>query len=234
MLAIARALAIRPKLLLLDEPFGALDALTRGSLQEQLITICQENRLTCLMVTHDADEALLLADRIVMLTNGPSSHIGQIIDVSIPRPRHRLEVVNHPDYYSLRNDIIYFLNQQKRAKKRQLQFPVVIAGQGIEKVSLKVGYLPLTDSAPLIVAQEKGFFAKHGLTDVQLVKAPSWDAIAQGIASGDLDAAQMVAGMPLALSIGTSIGTSMGIKNQQPSPTVTALTLSRNGSAITF
>ncbi|MEA5463540.1 ABC transporter ATP-binding/substrate-binding protein [Leptothoe sp. PORK10 BA2] len=224
--AIARALAIRPKLLLLDEPFGALDALTRGSLQEQLITICQENQLTCLMVTHDADEALLLADRIVMLTNGPSSHIGQIINVSMPRPRHRLEVVNHPDYYTLRNDIIYFLNQQKKAKKRQLELPVVVTGRGIEKVSLKLGFLPLTDSAPLIVAQEKGFFAKHGLTDVTLVKAESWDAIAQGIGSDELDAAQMVAGMPLALSIGTA--------KAPPSPTVTALTLSRNGSAITL
>jgi nitrate/nitrite transport system ATP-binding protein len=78
--AIARALAIRPKLLLLDEPFGALDALTRGSLQEQLMKICQEHQVTCLMVTHDADEALLLADRIVMLTNGPESHVGQIIN----------------------------------------------------------------------------------------------------------------------------------------------------------
>ena len=224
--AIARALAIRPKLLLLDEPFGALDALTRGSLQEQLITICQENRLTCLMVTHDADEALLLADRIVMLTNGPSSHIGQIINVSIPRPRNRLEVVNHPDYYSLRDDIIYFLNQQKKAKKRQLQFPVVVTGQGLEKASLNLGFLPLTDSAPIIVAKEKGFFAKHGLTDVNLVKAASWEAIAQGINSDELDAAQMVAGMPLALSIGSG--------GQPPSPTVTALTLSRNGSAITL
>ena len=101
--AIARALAIRPKLLLLDEPFGALDALTRGSLQEQLMKICEESNVTCIMVTHDVDEALLLSDRVVMLTNGPESHIGQIIDVEIPRPRQRLEVVNHPSYYSLRN-----------------------------------------------------------------------------------------------------------------------------------
>jgi nitrate/nitrite transport system ATP-binding protein len=224
--AIARALAIRPKLLLLDEPFGALDALTRGSLQEQLMTICQENRLTCLMVTHDADEALLLADRIVMLTNGPSSHIGQIINVSIPRPRNRLDVVNHPNYYGLRNEIIYFLNQQKKAKKRQVQAPVIVTGHGLEKVNLNLGFIPLTDCAPLVVAKEKGFFAKHGLTDVNLVKEPSWNAIAEGITSGRLDAAQMVAGMPLSLSIG------MG--DNPSSPTVTALTLSRNGNAITL
>ncbi len=225
--AIARALAIRPKLLLLDEPFGALDALTRGSLQEQLITICQENRLTCLMVTHDADEALLLADRIVMLTNGPSSHIGQIINVAIPRPRNRLEVVNHPDYYDLRNDIIYFLNQQKRAKKQQkLQPPVALTGQGLEKTILNLGYMAVTDCAPLVVAKEKGFFEKHGLTQVNLIKAPSWEAIAGGITSGSLDAAQMVAAMPLALS--------MGMNNQPPVPTLSALTLSRNGNAITL
>jgi nitrate/nitrite transport system ATP-binding protein len=121
--AIARALAIRPKLLLLDEPFGALDALTRGSLQEQLMKICQDHQVTCLMVTHDADEALLLADRIVMLTNGPQSHVGQILNVPIPRPRNRLEVVNHSSYYNLRNEIVYFLNQQKKAKKRQSKAP---------------------------------------------------------------------------------------------------------------
>ncbi|PSB07934.1 bacitracin ABC transporter ATP-binding protein [Pleurocapsa sp. CCALA 161] len=225
--AIARALAIRPKLLLLDEPFGALDALTRGSLQEQLMKMCQEYQLTCLMVTHDADEALLLADRIVMLTNGPESHIGQIIDVPIPRPRQRLEVVNHPSYYALRGDIVYFLNQQKKAKKRQqVKAPAIIAANGLGKVNLEIGFIPLTDCAPLVVAKEKGFFAKHGLTQVNLNREPSWKAIAEGVTSGRLDAAQMVAGMPLSLSLG------MG--NRPTSPTVTALTLSRNGNAITL
>jgi bicarbonate transport system ATP-binding protein len=92
--AIARALAIRPKLLLLDEPFGALDALTRGNLQEQLMKICEEYQVTSVMVTHDVDEAVLLSDRIVMLTNGPGSKIGGILEVDIPRPRQRMEVPN--------------------------------------------------------------------------------------------------------------------------------------------
>ncbi len=96
--AIARALALRPKLLLLDEPFGALDALTRGNLQEQLMKICEENKVTAIMVTHDVDEAILLSDRVVMLTNGPESNIGQILEVDIPRPRKRMEVVEHPNY----------------------------------------------------------------------------------------------------------------------------------------
>jgi nitrate/nitrite transport system ATP-binding protein len=224
--AIARALAIRPKLLLLDEPFGALDALTRGGLQEQLMKICEESHVTCIMVTHDVDEALLLSDRIVMLTNGPESHIGQIIDVDIPRPRHRMEVVNHPSYYSLRNEMIYFLNQQKKEKLRKAGKLKVIARNGLEKVNLEIGFIPLTDCAPLVVAKEKGFFEKHGLEEVTLNREPSWKAIAKGVATGRLDAAQMVAGMPLTLTIGAG--------NKPSVPMVSALTLSRNGNAITL
>ncbi|KJH72757.1 ABC transporter ATP-binding/substrate-binding protein [Aliterella atlantica] len=225
--AIARALAIRPKLLLLDEPFGALDALTRGGLQEQLMKICNESNLTCVMVTHDVDEALLLSDRIVMLTNGPEAQIGQILDVPIPRPRQKLEVVNHPSYYGLRNEIIYFLNQQKRAKKRQqVKQPAVIAANGLEKVNLELGFIPLTDCAPLVVAKEKGFFEKYGLTEVTLSREPSWKEIAKGVGTGRLDAAQMVAGMPLALTLGAG--------GKTPIPVVSAMNLSRNGNAITF
>jgi nitrate/nitrite transport system ATP-binding protein len=226
--AIARALATRPKVLLLDEPFGALDALTRGGLQEQLMRICQENQVTCLMVTHDVDEALLLSDRIVMLTNGPEAHIGQILEVPIPRPRQRMEVVKHPTYYGLRNEMIYFLNQQKRAKRRQAKPApaVAVSRNGLEKVNLNLGFVPLTDCAPLVVANEKGFFKKHGLDEVNLVREPSWKAISEGITSGRLDAAQMVAGMPLSMTI--------GIGNNAPLPVITALILSRNGNAITL
>jgi len=223
--AIARALSIRPKLLLLDEPFGALDALTRSGLQDQLIKICEENHITCLMVTHDVDEALLLSDRVVMLTNGPESYIGQILEVPFPRPRNRLEVVNHPNYYSLRNEIVYFLNQQKRAKQRKAQ-PTAIARNGLEKVNLEIGFIPLTDCAPLVVAKEKGFFEKYGLDEVTLSREPSWKAIAEGIATRRLDAAQMVAGMPLAMTLGSG--------GKAPLPVVTALVMSRNGNAITL
>jgi len=87
--AIARALALQPKLLLLDEPFGALDALTRGHLQEQLMRLCQEAGITTVMVTHDVDEALLLSDRVVLLTNGPRAHVGRIVAVPFERPRRR-------------------------------------------------------------------------------------------------------------------------------------------------
>jgi len=227
--AIARALAIRPKLLLLDEPFGALDALTRGGLQEQLMQICQDNQVTAVMVTHDVDEALLLSDRIVMLTNGPSAQIGQILDVNIPRPRERMEVVNHPSYYALRNEIVYFLDQQKRRKQVQqlVNIPTVnVAETGLEKSVIDIGFIPLTDCAPLIIAKEKGFFQEQGFAEVNLSREPSWKAIAQGITNERLDAAQMVAGMPLALSFGLGKDPAMSV--------VTALVLSRNGDAITF
>ncbi|MEG3878851.1 nitrate ABC transporter ATP-binding protein [Microcoleus sp. herbarium7] len=225
--AIARALAIRPKLLLLDEPFGALDALTRGGLQDQLMNICEESKVTSVMVTHDVDEALLLSDRIVMLTNGPEAQIGQILEVNIPRPRKRMEVVNHPSYYALRNEMVYFLNQQKRVKQRRAkQQPPAIARNGLEKVNLDIGFIPLTDCAPLVVAKEKGFFKAHGLEEVTLVREPSWKEIAKGITQGRLDAAQMVAGMPIAMLL--------GLDGEAPVPINSALTLSRNGNSIIF
>ena len=234
--AIARALSIRPKLLMLDEPFGALDALTRGNLQEQLMQICQESHVTSVMVTHDVDEALLLSDRIVMLTNGPESHIGQILEVNIPRPRNRLEVVNHPDYYRMRGELINFLNQQKRDKRRKAKQTagketkevarIAKGSNELEKVKLAIGFLPLTDCAPFVVAKEKGFFKKHGIEEVDLVRENDWDAIANGIATGRLDAAQMVTAMPLAMTL--------GLFGKSPVATSTAMVLSRNGNAITL
>ncbi len=223
--AIARALALRPKLLLLDEPFGALDALTRGNLQEQLMRICEEHQMTTLMVTHDVDEAVLLSDRVVMLTNGPSSNIGSLLSIDIPRPRRRLEVVNHPSYYSYRSEIIYFLNQQKRVKQWRARRSTVIARHGLEKVNLDLGFVPLTACAPLAVAQEKGFFVKHGLEEINLIRETSWRGIQDGMTAGYLDAAQMPAGMPLWLSLGGG---------SNPLPVVSALTLTRNGNAITL
>jgi nitrate/nitrite transport system ATP-binding protein len=227
--AIARALAIRPKLLLLDEPFGALDALTRGGLQEQLMHICEESRVTAVMVTHDVDEALLLSDRVVMLTNGPESQIGQILTVDLPRPRRRMEVVKHPDYYHMRGEIINFLNQQKRVKQRQAAKPaqvLVPQTKKLEQTTIDIGYIPLTDCAPLLIAKEKGFFAKYGIEQVNLNQAASWDAIADRVISGELTAAQMVTGMPLALTL--------GMNGKTPTPISVPLVLSRNGNAITL
>ena len=106
---IARALAMEPKVLLMDEPFGALDALTRAHLQDELMKIAANTHSTVMMVTHDVDEAVLLSDRIVMLTNGPSATIGEILSVDLPRPRDRLALAEDPQYHHLRGQVLEFL-----------------------------------------------------------------------------------------------------------------------------
>jgi nitrate ABC transporter ATP-binding subunit len=106
---IARAFAVAPKMLLLDEPFGMLDSLTRMELQEVLLGLLQRDRKTALMVTHDIDEALFMADRIVMMTNGPSATVGKMIDVPFQQPRNRADVLEHPSYYPLRGEMLDFL-----------------------------------------------------------------------------------------------------------------------------
>ncbi|GAB4375368.1 MAG: nitrate ABC transporter ATP-binding protein [Elainellaceae cyanobacterium] len=107
--AIARALAIRPQMLILDEPFGALDAITKEELQEELLNIWREHRVTVLMITHDIDEALFLADRLVMMTNGPAAQIGEVLDIPFSRPRNRSQIMEDPQYYNLRNYVLDFL-----------------------------------------------------------------------------------------------------------------------------
>lgn len=106
---LARAFALSPKMLLLDEPFGMLDSLTRYELQDALIELWGRDQKTALMVTHDVDEALFLADRIVMMTNGPRARVGDVLEVDFPRPRNRQAVLEHPDYYRLREHLIGFL-----------------------------------------------------------------------------------------------------------------------------
>ena len=107
--SIARAFATQPQLLLMDEPFGALDALTRGVIQEELIKIWSETHQTVFMITHDVDEAILLADRILLMTNGPRARIAESVQVSIPRPRERTSIIHHPAYYKIRNHLVDFL-----------------------------------------------------------------------------------------------------------------------------
>jgi nitrate/nitrite transport system ATP-binding protein len=111
---LARALAMEPKVLLLDEPFGALDALTRAHLQDSVMAIHQKLRNTVLMITHDVDEAVLLSDRIVMMTNGPAARIGEVLDVPLTRPRRRLEVASNPTYLKCRQRVLEFLYERHR------------------------------------------------------------------------------------------------------------------------
>jgi nitrate ABC transporter ATP-binding subunit len=113
---IARAFALSPKMLLLDEPFGMLDSLTRYELQEVLLDLWQKDQKTAVMVTHDVDEALFLSDRVVMMTNGPAATVGDILEVKFPRPRSRKQLLEDPEYYRLRECLITFLEERSHLR----------------------------------------------------------------------------------------------------------------------
>ena len=114
---IARAFALSPKLLLLDEPFGMLDSMTRWELQEVLMDVWRRTQVTAICVTHDVDEAILLADRVVMMTNGPHARIGKIMEIELPRPRTRKALLEHPRYYAYREELLTFLEEHERGGK---------------------------------------------------------------------------------------------------------------------
>ncbi|TRX56573.1 ABC transporter ATP-binding protein [Thalassomonas sp. M1454] len=111
---IARALAMQPQVLLMDEPFGALDALTRAHMQDSLMEIQDELKNTVIMITHDVDEAVLLSDKIVMMTNGPAATVGEILEVTLPRPRDRIALANNTEYNRLRSAVLTFLYEKQR------------------------------------------------------------------------------------------------------------------------
>jgi nitrate/nitrite transport system ATP-binding protein len=121
---IARAFALSPKMLLLDEPFGMLDSLTRMELQQVLIDLWRKDQKTALMVTHDVDEALFLSDRVVMMTNGPAAEVGDILEVKFPRPRDRKALLEDPEYYRLREHLITFLEEHAQKRSGNSQFCV--------------------------------------------------------------------------------------------------------------
>ncbi len=113
---IARAFALQPKMLLLDEPFGMLDSLTRYELQEVLLDLWRRNRITTLMVTHDVDEAIFLSDRVIMMTDGPEAEVGDILKIPFERPRNRKQIMEDPRYYELREHLITFLNDKSHMR----------------------------------------------------------------------------------------------------------------------
>ena len=126
---IARAFALSPKLLLLDEPFGMLDSLTRWELQEVLMEVWSRTKVTAICVTHDVDEAILLADRVVMMTNGPQATIGKITNVDLPRPRTRKALLEHPDYYNYRQEVLDFLEEYEHGAKPKEKAPKAMAAE---------------------------------------------------------------------------------------------------------
>ncbi len=136
---IARAFAIQPKMLLLDEPFGSLDALTRGLIQDELLQICAATRQTVLMITHDVDEAVLLADRILLMSNGPPASIAEVVENVLPRGRTRQTIHRDPRYYTLRNHLLDFLVTRSKRYRN---------GVGNEAARTTPIELPLKESAP--------------------------------------------------------------------------------------
>ena len=118
---IARAIALRPKMLLLDEPFGKLDSLTRMDLQETVLKLLDEHRITTMMITHDVDEAIFMSDRVIMMTNGPRAEVRQVLDIPFERPRNRPDILNHEMYYDFRGCLIDFLEGQDHRKPAKAQ-----------------------------------------------------------------------------------------------------------------
>ncbi|GGC78499.1 ABC transporter ATP-binding protein [Vreelandella lutescens] len=152
--SIARAFATKPKLLLLDEPFGALDALTRGVIQDELIKIWSKDQQTVFMITHDVDEAILLADRIFLMTNGPQARIAEAVEIDLPRPRQRASIVKHPHFYKIRNYLVDFLVNRSSELRTQefdgqgLRYPTPVNPVQLEDAEAT------TDSPPASPATE--------------------------------------------------------------------------------
>ncbi|WP_455207620.1 ABC transporter ATP-binding protein [Kaarinaea lacus] len=133
---IARALAMQPKVLLMDEPFGALDALTRAHLQDSLMEIHRELKNTVIMITHDVDEAVLLSDRIVMMTNGPEATIGDILEITLERPRDRVKLADNAEYNHLRSEVLRFLyERQKRPEEQAKALATTVKATSGEKAA---------------------------------------------------------------------------------------------------
>ena len=132
---IARAFAIEPKMLLLDEPFGALDALTRGVIQDELLKICAETHQTVFMITHDVDEAILLADRILLMSNGPNARIAEVVRNTLPRDRTRLTIHHDPQFYTIRNHLVDFLVHRSKLIQQGAADAAAGAGGGPLEVS---------------------------------------------------------------------------------------------------
>jgi nitrate/nitrite transport system ATP-binding protein len=155
---IARAFALKPKMLLLDEPFGMLDSLTRYELQAVLLDVWNRSHITALMVTHDVDEAIYLSDRVVMMTNGPEAEVGDVMSVSFPRPRDRKTIMEDPLYYEYREHLIDFLHHKSHLKGDQRPIVTRTAGTIVDASAIfngRNGTVPLNEDTPRPAAQHR-------------------------------------------------------------------------------
>jgi nitrate/nitrite transport system ATP-binding protein len=155
---IARALAMEPKVLLMDEPFGALDALTRAHLQDSLMEIQTSLNNTVIMITHDVDEAVLLSDRIVMMTNGPAATVGEVLKVELPRPRHRIELAEDPTYNKYRQAVLSFLyEKQRKVETLELEPKQTRTGTQATRTDAPRADVPRTEApSPLVLRERVG------------------------------------------------------------------------------
>ena len=218
--AIARAFATKPEVLLLDEPFGALDALTKGALHDELLAIWNESaqggrKQTIFMVTHDIDEAIYLCDRIVVFTNGPAATIGEVIEVPIPRPRDKRLISTLTAYGEIKSRLIDLLTVGSLGQKSAPR----------DAKTVRVGFMPLTDCAPLVIAKELELDHKHGFK-LEVAKDSSWMSVRDKLVTGDLDAAHCLWSLPFALAT--------GVAQPKGAQLPLAMTLSANGQAITL
>lgn len=133
---ITRAFALKPKMLLLDEPFGMLDSLTRYELQQVLVDLWSRNNITALMVTHDVDEAIFLSDRVVMMTNGPAAEVGDVLEVKFPRPRNRQSIMENPEYYRYWELLIELLNDRAHHRPSSVRPPKPAPPQPAKNLTL--------------------------------------------------------------------------------------------------
>jgi nitrate/nitrite transport system ATP-binding protein len=225
--AVARALAMNPQVLLLDEPLSALDALTRATIQDEIIRLWEADKKTVVLITNDVDEGLLMADRIIPLGAGPGAQLGPSFEVDIPRPRDRKALNHDPRFREVRTQVIEWLLGPGRNKKTATTLrPQTTATKiGAEMTDLTIGFVPLTDSAPFIAASEMGFFRKHGL-NVKLKRFTNWPQITDALCNGDVQAAHLLFGIPTAVTA--------GLLGSSRKTLIAPWIASRNGQSITL
>lgn len=163
---IARAIALKPKVLLLDEPFGRLDSLTRMELQDVILEILNREHLTTVLITHDVDESIYMCDRVCMMTNGPGSKVGNLMSIPFSRPRNRAEILEHPDYYNYRAELICFLEEQEHAKSGKGEQPVASQAVGEETHSeLNSSSSDTSTDIPVMSDEDSVAMSHVGTTD---------------------------------------------------------------------